>query len=126
MYSWAMDEIATVTASENQLKEALKMINVVPNPYYAFSDYERNRLDTRVKITNLPERCNISIYTISGKLVKRFSKDNPLTSLDWNLTNHANIPIASGVYLIHVDAPGVGERILKALISMRTVDLQDL
>ena len=126
MYSWAMDEIATVTASENQLKEALKMINVVPNPYYAFSDYERNRLDTRVKITNLPERCNISIYTISGKLVKRFSKDNPLTSLDWNLTNHANIPIASGVYLIHVDAPGVGERMLKALISMRTVDLQDL
>jgi hypothetical protein len=81
---------------------------------------------TTKEIGSTPERCNISIYTVSGKLVKRFSKDNPLTSLDWNLTNHANIPIASGVYLIHVDAPGVGERILKALISMRTVDLQDL
>ena len=126
MYSWSMDEIATVTASENQLKEALKMINVVPNPYYAFSDYERNRLDTRVKITNLPTKCTIKIYTISGKLVKTFNKDSEVTSQDWNLTNHANIPIASGIYLIHIDAPEIGERVLKALISMRMVDLQDL
>ncbi|MFM8243461.1 MAG: T9SS type A sorting domain-containing protein, partial [Crocinitomicaceae bacterium] len=126
MYSWSMDEIATVTASENQLKEALKMINVVPNPYYAFSDYERNRLDTRVKITNLPTKCTIKIYTISGKLVKTFNKDSEVTSQDWNLTNHANIPIASGIYLIHIDVPEIGERVLKALISMRMVDLQDL
>jgi hypothetical protein len=126
MYSWSMDEIATVTASENQLKEALKMINVVPNPYYAFSDYERNRLDTRVKITNLPTKCTIKIYTVSGKLVKTFNKDSEVTSQDWNLTNHANIPIASGIYLIHIDVPEIGERVLKALISMRMVDLQDL
>jgi hypothetical protein len=126
MYSWAMDEIATVTASENQLKEALKMINVVPNPYYAFSDYERNRLDTRVKITNLPNVCTIKIYTISGKLIKTFNKDSEVTSQDWDLTNWKNIPISGGVYLIHVDIPDVGERVLKFFGGMRQVDLQGI
>jgi hypothetical protein len=126
MYSWSMDEIATVTASENQLKEALKMINVVPNPYYAFSDYERNRLDTRVKITNLPTKCTIKIYTISGKLVKTFNKDSEVTSQDWDLTNWKNIPVAGGVYLIHVEIPEVGERVLKFFGGMRQVDLQGI
>jgi flagellar hook assembly protein FlgD len=121
-----MDEIATVTASENQLKEALKMINVVPNPYYAFSDYERNRLDTRVKITNLPTKCTIKIYTISGKLVKTFNKDSEVTSQDWDLTNWKNIPVAGGVYLIHVEIPEVGERVLKFFGGMRQVDLQGI
>ena len=126
MYSWSMDEIATVTASSDQLKEALDLINIVPNPYYAFSDYERTRLDTRVKITNLPERCTIRIYSSNGKLIRTFKKDSPITSQDWTLTNHQNIPVASGVYLIHVEVPGIGERVLKAFIAMRLVDLQNM
>jgi hypothetical protein len=126
MYSWKMDEISTVTSSADQLKSALDIINVVPNPYYAFSEYERNRIDNRIKITNLPERCSVDIYTVNGKLVRSFKKDSPITSLDWTLTNNANIPIASGIYLIHVQVPGIGERVLKAFISMRTVDLQGI
>ena len=126
MYSWSMDDIATVTASQDQLKEALDIINVVPNPYYAFSEYERSRLDTRIKFTNLPERCTIRIYTVNGKLIRTFMKDSPITSLDWNLTNQVNIPVASGIYLVHVTVPGIGERVLKAFISMRTPDLQGI
>ncbi|MEE3145072.1 MAG: T9SS C-terminal target domain-containing protein, partial [Bacteroidota bacterium] len=126
MYSWKMDDISTVTQSDDQLKSALDMINVVPNPYYAFSQYERNRLDTRIKITNLPERCSVNIYTVNGKLVRSFEKDSPVTSLDWNLTNNVNIPIASGIYLIHVDVPGIGERVLKFFCGMRQVDLQGI
>ena len=126
MYSWKMDDISTVTQSDDQLKSALDMINVVPNPYYAFSQYERNRLDTRIKITNLPERCSVNIYSVNGKLVRSFEKDSPVTSLDWNLTNNVNIPIASGIYLIHVDVPGIGERVLKFFCGMRQVDLQGI
>jgi hypothetical protein len=126
MYSWSMDDIATVTANSDQLKEALKMINVVPNPYYAFSEYERGRLDTRVKITNLPERCTINIYTVNGKLVRTFKKDSPITSQDWDLTNNKSIPVASGVYLIHVEVPGIGEVVLKFVGGMRQVDLQGI
>ena len=126
MYSWSMDEIATITNSSDKLSEALQLINVVPNPYKAYSEYERNKLDNRIKITNLPEKCTIKIYTVNGKLVRTFKKDSPITYQDWTLTNRANIPIASGMYLIHVDVPGVGERVLKAFIAMRTIDLQNI
>ena len=124
MYGWSMDDIATETGSRDQLAEALKMINVVPNPYYAYSEYERNRIDTRVKITNLPEVCTIRIYSSNGKLIKTFKKDSPVTYQDWLLVNYANIPIASGIYLIHVDVPDVGETIIKAFIGMRSPDLE--
>ena len=126
MYSWSMDDIATVTASQDQLKEALDIINIVPNPYYAFSEYERNRLETKVKITNLPEQCTVKIFTVNGKLVREFKKDSPITSLDWDLTNFKAIPIASGIYLIHVSVPNVGERVLKFFGGMRQVDLQGI
>ena len=131
MYSWSMDDIATVTASQDQLKDALKLINVVPNPYYAFSEYERSRLDTRVKITNLPEKCNVKIYSVNGKLIRSFKKDSPITSLDWDLTNNKAIPIAGGVYLIHVEVYDnngnvVGERVLKFFGGLRQVDLQGI
>ncbi|MDG1148592.1 MAG: T9SS type A sorting domain-containing protein, partial [Crocinitomicaceae bacterium] len=105
---------------------ALDLINVVPNPYYAYSQYERNRLDTRVKITNLPERCTVKIYSTNGKLVRTFKKDNSITSIDWDLNNHKNIPVAGGVYLIHVDVPGVGEKVLKFFGGMRQIDLQGI
>jgi flagellar hook assembly protein FlgD len=126
MYGWSMEDIATKVGSQDMLKEALAMINVVPNPYYAFSEYERNKLDNRIKITNLPEVCQIRIYTSNGKLVRNIKKDSPLTFQDWDLTNHAGIPVSSGIYLIHVEVPNVGERVLKAFIAMRMVDLQNI
>jgi len=121
-----MADIATTIGSKDQLADALKLINVVPNPYYAFSEYERNRLDTKVKITNLPEICTVKIYSSNGKLVRTFKKDSPITSLDWDLNNHKGIPVASGVYLIHVDVPEVGEVILKFFGGMRQIDLQGI
>lgn len=122
-YSWNMNTVATDLGSQDRHAEALKLINIVPNPYYAYSEYERNRLDTRVKITNLPVECTVKIYTVNGKLVRTIRKDNPLTYADWNLTNDENVFVASGIYIIHVDVPGVGERILKSFIGMRQVDL---
>jgi hypothetical protein len=126
MYSWNMDKLATSTQNGKALAEALMLINVVPNPYYAYSDYERNRLDNRVKIINLPEKCDIRIYTIHGKLVKSISKTSPLTYQDWTLTNHANIPVASGIYLIHVHVPDVGDRVLKLFAGVRSVDFYSI
>ena len=55
-----------------------------------------------------------------------FKKDSPITSLDWDLTNFKSIPVAGGVYLIHVDVPGIGERVLKFFGGMRQVDLQGI
>ena len=59
-------------------------------------------------------------------LIKLIKKDSPVTYQDWTLTNHANVPVSSGVYLIHVEVPGIGERVLKAFVAMRQVDLQNM
>ena len=78
-----------------------------------------------VKFINLPQTCTITIYTVSGTLVRKFRKDNDLTYLDWDLKNSYNVPIAGGTYIIHVEVPGAGETILKWFGVLRPVDLQN-
>ena len=34
-------------------------------------------------------------------------------ALEWDLKNSKGIPVASGVYLIHINAEGLGERVIK-------------
>jgi hypothetical protein len=125
-YSWNMDDLQTTTKSADELADALKLINVVPNPYYAFSEYERNRVDSRVKIVNLPDQCTVTIYNVSGKMIRQFKKDNQVTYIDWDLKNTIGVPVASGVYLIHVDVPGIGERVIKFFGGMRQIDLETI
>ncbi len=124
LYRFSLDEYATRKGVRSIAEDALQLINIVPNPYNAFSSYERSQLDNRVKIINLPQKCTISIYNVSGTLIRRFDRDDPtITSMDWDLKNSANVPIAGGVYLIHVSAPGLGERIIKWFGALRPVDL---
>jgi hypothetical protein len=99
---------------------------VVPNPYYAYSNYEFDKLDNVVKIVNLPDICTVNIYTVSGTLVRSYNKDSPVTSIDWDLKNFAGIPIASGVYLIHINVPGVCEKVLKWFGVIRPPDLDNV
>jgi hypothetical protein len=125
LYTFGTGEFATQTNVASVANEFLDRINVVPNPYYAFSGYETSRLDNRIKFINLPQSCTISIYTVSGTLVRKFRKDNDLTFLDWDLRNASNIPIAGGVYICHIDVPGVGEKVIKWFGAMRPIDLQN-
>lgn len=123
LYTFDTYDVKVVTNDQASAVRALDLINIVPNPYYAFSGYEKNQLDTRVKITNLPQKCKIRIYTVNGTLVRTYTKDSPITSLDWDLKNQAAIPVASGLYIVHIDVPGVGEKILKWFGVLRPVDL---
>lgn len=119
-------------------KNALNLINVVPNPYYAYSSYEINQIDNRVKIVNLPSKCVISIYTPGGALVRKFNRNvgqnnsagssygielNLDSSLDWDLKNSKGVPIASGIYIVHIAAEGIGERTIKWFGVIRPIDL---
>lgn len=106
-------------------KQDLDLIQVVPNPYYAYANYEPNALTHKVKITNLPDKCVVTIYTVNGNKIRQFKKDDSsVTSIDWDLTNHANTPIASGIYIIHVkDNVNGGEHTVKFYCAMRQVDL---
>jgi hypothetical protein len=102
----------------------LDRIHMVPNPYYGYAGYEINRLDTRVRIINLPAKATVNIYSLDGALINTLSKDNPsLSYLDWNVRNVKGLPIASGMYLIHVKAEGIGETVIKWFGAMRPIDI---
>ena len=126
LYEFSLDDLAPTTDDRNTASAVLDIINVVPNPYYAYSAYETNKLDNRIKVTNLPPSCTVTIYNTAGSLIRRYIKDdNTITSLDWDLKNSANVPVASGIYIIHVNVPGVGSKILKWFGVMRPTDVSN-
>jgi hypothetical protein len=104
-------------------KKSLEMVNVVPNPYRGYSEYENSPIDSRVKIINLPPTCKITIFDMSGNLIRTINKSDDATYYQWDLKNGSNVPIASGLYLIHVKAPGLGEKIVRWYGIMHAVDL---
>ncbi len=123
-FSFNTADIKAVTGDKNSAKFALDKINIVPNPYYGYDGYEQRQLDRIVKIVNLPDKCKIRIFTLNGTLVKTIQKDDKgSTNVEWNIDNDAGIPIASGLYIVHVEVDGVGEKILKWFGVMRQTDL---
>jgi hypothetical protein len=125
MYRFETESVATEYNNAQKAENDLDLIQVVPNPYYAYAGgpgYERNALDNRVKIINLPEQCVISIYNVNGTLIRQITKDEVKTSVDWDLKNFAGVPIAGGVYIIHVKSDS-GEKIVKWFGGLRIPDL---
>ncbi len=122
LYNFTTEGMEPVYKDVVKGQSDLDLINIVPNPYYAYASYENNPLDNRIKITNLPRKCVVTIYNMSGTLVRQFTKDDPVTFLDWDLKNFAGIPIAGGVYIFHVKSDE-GERIVKWFGALRPIDL---
>ncbi|MEW6062577.1 MAG: hypothetical protein AB1600_11620, partial [Bacteroidota bacterium] len=100
----------------------LDKIKVVPNPYVAVNDIEPSdrlpgttRGSRRIYFEHLPKECIIRIYTLSGELVKELRHSSGLDNGReyWDLLNRDNLGVAYGVYLAHIEAAGVGEKILK-------------
>ena len=123
VYEFSTRSLESITNNSASISSSMSAINIVPNPYYAFSTYETNKLDNRVKITNLPHECEVRIYDLNGTLIRSFDKSDPTTYLDWDLKNHKGIPISGGVYIIHIKIDGIGEKVLKWFGVMRPVDL---
>lgn len=125
-YRFSTSGLQTLVDQNMVAQEMLEEIRVVPNPYYGYSAYENTPIENRVRITNLPQICTITIYNMSGQLVKRIDKDNDQTFVDWSLKNHQDIPISSGLYIMHIEVPGVGEKIIKWYGAMRQIDLNNI
>ncbi|MEM9928954.1 MAG: hypothetical protein AAF840_03970, partial [Bacteroidota bacterium] len=137
-YRFSIDGKAAADLDEAGVNRALDMINVVPNPYYGFSSYEDTQFETNVKITNLPAKATVTIYSLDGKFIRKYNRDETPTmlrgtnrpvgqrqispALEWDLKNFRQIPVAGGIYLIHVEAPGLGERTLKWFGVQRQFD----
>lgn len=107
------------TVSNEQAKSELSDISVVPNPYIAAAAWEKRNLnqtgrgERKIDFINLPAQCTIRIYTVAGQLVKTLRKDGMPTdgALSWNLVSDDGMDIAYGLYIYHVDAPGIGTHI---------------
>lgn len=130
LYTFSTNDIAPAKIGDaknyytGNKDEVFKRIHVVPNPYYAYSQYEGTRVENKVKVINLPEKATIKIYTLDGALVKTINKNDTKTNyVDWDIKNEKGIPVASGMYLVHVNLPDIGETVLKWFGAMRPVDL---
>ena len=100
-------------------KTGLENIRVVPNPYFAKSSYELDQFRHIIKFSNLPRRCTIRIFNLAGDLVRTLEKTDTNSSIvEWNLYNENAIPVASGFYIYHVDAPGIGSTFGKMAVFL--------
>ena len=93
----------------------------MPNPYIAAATWEeRNpfpsgRGPRSIHFNHLPQKCTIRIFNVSGELVTTIEHESSMLdgTSEWNLLTRDNLPAAYGVYIYHVDAPGIGEKVGK-------------
>ena len=99
------------------LKEDIDKINVFPNPYLGVNMAESSRYNHFVTFSHLPPKANIRIFDMSGTLVRTIEKDDPSQFTRWDLKNHNELPVASGMYIAHIELLDHGmSRILKLAI----------
>lgn len=103
--------------SEALAKENVKNINVFPNPYLGVNEAETSRFSHFITFSHLPPKANIRIFDMSGTLVRMIEKDDPSQYMRWNLQNENQLPVASGMYMAHIELPELGKsKILKLAV----------
>ena len=118
------DDVIRFKVEGNELDDTLDEsvldnIYVVPDPYVAVNSLESRNLllsgrgERRIDFRNLPQQCTIRIYTMSGRQVKVIdhvsSQEESIAT--WNLQTDDGLDVSYGVYIYHVDAPGIGKKI---------------
>lgn len=96
----------------------LNKITVVPNPYIVSAKWEKasalqGRGERKIYFMHLPSICSIKIYTQNGVLVKTLQHTAALSngSEAWDLTTSEGLEVAFGIYVYHIESPGVGQKV---------------
>ena len=105
-------------------KQDMDKIKVVPNPYVASAQWEAKnpyasgRGPRSLHFTHLPNKCTIRVFTINGELVDMIEHDSPFNdgSEEWKMLTKDKLNVAYGIYVYHITAPGVGDKIGKFAI----------
>jgi hypothetical protein len=107
-----------VTFDGTVAKADAEQINVFPNPYYGVNTEEINKYNRFVTFTHLPQEAIISIYNLAGIQVREIRKNNASQFERWDLANESGLPVGSGLYIAHIEMPGLGgaKKILKLAI----------
>ncbi len=114
----------SANVDSKQAEDDLSKIKVIPNPYIMAAEWEKRNIyqsgrgERRIDWIHLPAECTIRIYTVNGALIKTLYKDYSPTdgTMSWNLLTEDGTEIAFGMYIYHVESPGVGEYIGKFAI----------
>lgn len=117
----AGSQVANVTEGD------LSLVNVVPNPYVMFSQYEQVEGTKRILFTALPPRGTIRIYTASGQFIQQLiwteadlernctATVNTTTcqssgDLPWNLRTREDLEVGPGFYVFVVSTDVGGSK----------------
>jgi photosystem II stability/assembly factor-like uncharacterized protein len=116
-YRFSISEANVPRLASDIPESALDAIRVVPNPYVVTHvaeprQYGSAQGDRQLHFTNLPAKCIIRIFSVSGQLVQTINVDNNfgINRYIWDMRNSFGYEIPYGVYVYHVDAPGVGNK----------------
>jgi hypothetical protein len=99
---------------------AVSDVSVWPNPYFGYNPEERNPVDQQMHFTHLPESGSwkIRIFDLAGNHVRTIDGSNDGDGSQfsvWDLRNDFGVPVASGMYLAHVES-GSESKILKLAV----------
>lgn len=88
----------------------LNKIRVVPNPYIVHSNFNETQYKKRIRFTRLPEKCTITIFTVTGEKVRELNHDHATNgNMWWDLRSYNNQEVAPGLYIYVVKTP-TGEK----------------
>jgi hypothetical protein len=115
---WTFTTTAAERGNVAAARSELARTKAVPNPYFAHSAYELSQFNRVIKFTHLPERCTIRIFNLAGDPIRTLDKNDGTSLTTWDLQTDRGLPVGSGVYIFHIDAPGVGTHVGKVAVFM--------
>lgn len=100
--------------TKSDQKAELANMKVVPNPFLGTHGGMESINKPYVTFTHVPPgKATFNIFTVDGQHVRTLEKNDDLNYMDWDLRTKANLIVASGMYIVHVDVEGVGTKVVK-------------
>jgi len=122
IYEFTFHSSGSIHNNQELAKKHVESINVFPNPYYCTQVNEIHQFDKYVTFSHLPQKAKIRIFNLAGHLIRTINKNDESQFLRWDLTNENNFWIASGVYIVYIELPELGEtKILKLAVLIENV-----
>ncbi|MCI0514050.1 hypothetical protein L0128_12615 [candidate division KSB1 bacterium] len=100
-------------------RKRLQEIQVFPNPCFGINPAERSAAEQFVTFSNLPEKCIVRIFSLSGQMVRSLLHDDGTPFEHWDLKNEHGRTVGSGLYVVYIHIDEVGERLIKLAIIDR-------
>lgn len=116
---------ATTVVPGPMPQKEIGKVAVVPNPYRGDISYDKFdppwekppetrkvwlEQDRKIFFIELPQQCEIKIFTLAGDLVRTIQHNDPVKGYEeWNLTSSVGQAVSSGIYLYTVENLKTGE-----------------